>query len=381
MDAGSILQNGFARAERTLAWVWSDVVTAVNLVQIPAVALTGLVAWILSRPLRLWLCRLVAENTASAESDDLRRHRDWLIQHLIPLITPAFWALGIWIAVAVAGRLGWPHDVARVALNLLVAWLCIRAVADLMPSPALGRLIAGSAWALAALNILNLLQPLSEVLDGLAVTFGTVRVSALTVIKAVLSLTFLFWLATSASRLFEQRIAVVADLTPRAQVLLGKLLKIALFTLAFVVALTSVGIDLSTLALLTGAVGVGIGLGLQKTVSNLFSGILLLLDRSIKPGDVIEVGGTYGWVTMLGARYVAVETRDGTEYLIPNEHIVTQQVLNWSHKSEKVRLKVDVRAPLDADLELILRLMKEAADKPARVLKQPAPKQLIMGFG
>lgn len=381
MDAGAVFQDGLVRAERTLAWVLQDVFTLLNLVQIPAVALTGAVAWVISRPLRSWLCRFVSEEPARAESDDLRRHRDWLIHHLVPLITPAFWAVGLWIAVSVAARVDWPADVARISLNLLVAWLCIRAVADLMPSPALGRLIAGAAWTVAALNILHLLQPLSEVLDGLAVMFGATRVSALTVIKAVLSLTFLLWLATSASRLVERRITALADLTPRAQVLLGKLLKITLITLAFVVALTSVGIDLSTLALLTGAVGVGVGLGLQKTVSNLFSGILLLLDRSIKPGDVIEVGGTYGWVSALGARYVAVETRDGMEYLIPNEHIITQQVLNWSHKSERVRLKVDVPAPLDADLDLILRLMKQAADKPERVLKEPAPNALIMGFG
>lgn len=380
MDPGSVLQAGLGRAERALAWALTDVFTTVNLVQVPAVALTGLVAWIVSRPLRRWLCRFASEKPAGRESEDLRRHRDWIIDHLVPVITPAFWAVGLWIAVVVADRVGWPHDVARIAVNLLLAWLFIRLVADLVPSRALGRLIAVVAWTLAALNILHLVQPVSEGLDALAVNLGTVRISALTVIKAVLSLTFLLWLATFVSRLLERRISSVADLTPRAQVLLGKLLKITLFTLAFVVALTSVGIDLSTLALLTGAVGVGIGLGLQKTVSNLFSGILLLLDRSIKPGDVIEVGGTYGWVTTLGARYVAVETRDGTEYLIPNEHIVTQQVLNWSHKSDKVRLKVDVRAPLDADLDLVLRLMREAADKPARILKQPAPNPLIMGF-
>jgi small-conductance mechanosensitive channel len=96
---------------------------------------------------------------------------------------------------------------------------------------------------------------------------------------------------------------------------------------------------------------------------------------------VIQVDQTYGWVTSLGARYVAVETRDGTEYLIPNEDIITKQVLNWSHKSTRVRLKVRVRAPLDADLELVLALMKEAAGRPARVLKAPAPNALVLGFG
>lgn len=380
MDAVSFLETGLVRGERLLAWVLAEVLTTANLVQVPAVALTGLAAWIVSRPLRRWLCTLVARKAESPGHDYLHRHRDWIVDRLIPLLTPAFWLAGLWIAVVLGSQFGWPHDVARIAVNLLAAWLGIRLVADLVPSRALARLIAVVAWSLAALNIVHLLQPLSEMLDSVALTLSTVRISALTVIKGLLLLTLLLWTATFTSRLFEQQVAVVAGLTPRAQVLLGKLLKITLVTLAFVVALTSVGIDLSAFALLTGAVGVGVGLGLQKTVSNLFSGILLLLDRSIKPGDVIEVGGTYGWVSALGARYVAVETRDGMEYLIPNEHIITQQVLNWSHKSDRVRLKVDVRAPLDADLELVLKLMREAADRPLRVLKQPAPNALIMGF-
>ena len=145
--------------------------------------------------------------------------------------------------------------------------------------------------------------------------------------------------------------------------------------------MTSIGIDLTTFALFTGALGVGVGLGLQRTVSNLFSGIVLLLDKSIKPGDVIEVGGTYGWVTSLGARYVSVETRDGTEFLIPNEDIITNQVVNWSHKSDRVRLKVPVRVPHDSDLDQALVLMREAASYPERVLAVPAPNALIMAFG
>src|SRR5690348_10892500 len=107
--------------------------------------------------------------------------------------------------------------------------------------------------------------------------------------------------------------------------------------------------------------------------------MVLLLDKSIKPGDVIEVGGTYGWVSSLGARYVAVETRDGMEYLIPNEDIITQQVLNWSHKSERVRLKVPVRVPLDADLEQVLALLSQAATRPARILNYPPPVALVRG--
>jgi small-conductance mechanosensitive channel len=184
-----------------------------------------------------------------------------------------------------------------------------------------------------------------------------------------------------ASNLFERRITQVPEITPRARVLLGKLIKTTLITMAVVLSLTSIGVDFSTFALFTGALGVGVGLGLQRTVSNLFSGIVLLLDKSIKPGDVIEVGGTYGWVSSLGARYVSVETRDGTEFLIPNEDIITHQVINWSHKNDRVRLKVPVRVPHDSDLDQVLALMLEAASRPPRVLTTPKPNALVMAFG
>lgn len=363
------------------AWLLADVLTRVNLAQVPAVALTGVLAWAVARPvagwLRGWALRPVAEGPAAW----VVRHRRAIVDRLAPLLAPALWGLGLWVAMGVAQRLAWPSDVARVVANLLLAWLGIRLAAELVPSRALARAVAVVAWVLAALNIVHLLSPLAAILDSAAVQLGALRVSVLTVVRGALSLAVLLWAATFASRLFDQRVAQVPHLSLRAQVLSGKLVRIGLAALAVVVALTSVGIDLSAFALLTGALGVGVGLGLQKTISNLFSGFVLLLDRSIKPGDVIEVGGTYGWVSSLGARYVAVETRDGTEYLIPNEDIITHQVLNWSHKSERVRLKVGVRAPLEADLELVLALMKQAASRPGRILAQPAPNALILAFG
>ncbi len=151
--------------------------------------------------------------------------------------------------------------------------------------------------------------------------------------------------------------------------------------MAFVFALATTGIDLTALAVFTGAVGVGVGFGLQRTVSNLFAGIVLLLDKSIKPGDILEVGGTFGWVASLGARYVEVETRDGTQFLIPNEDIITNRVFNWTHQNDNVRLKIRVRVAYDTDFRKALALMREAAARPARVLVTPAPNPLVIGFG
>ena len=309
------------------------------------------------------------------------RHRSWVTDRLVPLVTPVAWMIGLWLAVTVAEHQGWPHAVTQTAVSLLLAWLVIRLASDLVPYAALARLIAVLAWVVAALNIVHLLGPTLDLLDSVAVELGGLRVSILTVVRGALSLAILLWAATLGSGLFERRINRVPEITPRAQVLLGKLIKTTLITLAVVLSLISIGVNFSTFALFTGALGVGVGLGLQRTVSNLFSGIVLLLDKSIKPGDVIEVGGTYGWVSSLGARYVSVETRDGTEFLIPNEDIITHQVMNWSHKSDRVRLKVPIRVPHDSDLDQVLALMLEAASRPPRVLTAPAPTALVMAFG
>jgi small-conductance mechanosensitive channel len=266
------------------------------------------------------------------------------------------WAIGLWISVSVAEYGGWPHAVAQVAVNLLMAWLVIRLAAEMVPNQVLARLIAVLSWSVAALNITHLLEPTLQLLDNAAIVTGGLRVSLLTVTKGVLSLTILLWAASLASKLFERRITRVSQITPRARVLLGKLLKTTLVSVAVLLSLVSIGIDLSTFALFTGALGVGIGLGLQRTVSNLFSGVL-------------------------GARYVAVETRDGTEFLIPNEDIITHQVINWSHNDERVRLKVPVRVPHDSDLDQVIALMREAASRPDRILTSPAPNVLILSFG
>jgi small-conductance mechanosensitive channel len=369
------------QVEKLLHWLFGDALSWANIAQIPALCLTGGVAWLLCHPVRAKIVAWSDRMPDRYQLDWLVQHRPIAIQRLVPLITPAVWATGLWISVYVAQYSGWPHAVAQVTLNLLLAWLVIRLASEMVPNPVLARLIAVLAWSVAALNIMHLLGPTLQMLDSAAINVGGLRVSLLTVTKGVLSLTLLLWAATLSANLFERRITRVPQITPRARVLLGKLIKITLISVAVILSLASIGIDLSTFALFTGALGVGIGLGLQRTVSNLFSGMVLLLDKSIKPGDVIEVGGTYGWVAALGARYVAVETRDGTEFLIPNEDIITHQVINWSHNDERVRLKVPVRVPHDSDLDQVIALMREAATRPRRILPSPAPNVLIMSFG
>ena len=284
------------------------------------------------------------------------------------------------------GRLAF-HEAGRhakllhLAENLALAWVVIRFTSGLVRNHRIATAIAIAAWLLAALNIVGLLDPAIHLMDSMGVTIGHFRLSLLLVVKGVIFLTVLLWAANISSRVIEQRLTTFQTMAPAMQVLAAKLAKVVLITLAVVIALNSVGIDLTAFAVFSGAIGVGIGFGLQKVVSNLISGVILLLDRSIKPGDVIEIAGTYGWITRLNARFVSVSTRDGIEHLIPNEDLITQRVTNWSYSDEKVRLHVPVGIGYRSDVRQAMELCIEAAKGVSRVLETPSPVCLLKGFG
>jgi small-conductance mechanosensitive channel len=362
--------------ESIRSWVVDNAVTLgiSGVVQIVVVGLAFLAARLVAARVQGLLERVA---TGWRYEQQLRR----IAAALEPLTLPIVWLTLQWLSVLIAAQARWPHQLIKIVVSLITAWVVIRLTSTLVRDRTWSRFIAIAAWTIAALNILNLLEPTTELLDSIALTLGGLRISALTVIEAALSLAVLLWLATMAGRLLERRITTMPNLTPSLQVLLSQLMKILFVIIAVFVALNSVGIDLTAFAVFTGALGVGIGFGLQKPISNFVSGVMLLLDKSVKPGDVISVGDTYGWVGSLGARYVAVVTRDGTEYLIPNEDVITQQVVNWSHTSPQVRLKIALRIAYNADVRKARALCLEAAAETPRVLKEPAPVCLLLGFG
>ncbi len=356
------------------AWLFTDVLVWANLIQAVAV----LAAWGLAWPAAKSLRRFFA---ASAEHHWVRGKLARFVQASTPLALPLAWLVLTWLCLAVAAAAGWPTRVLEIAVSLLSAWIVIRYAAMLVSEPTWQRLLAIAAWTVAALNILGLLGPAVHVLDSLAITLGGSRFSLLTVLKGMLALALLLWGAVSLSGLLERRITAAHMLTPSVQVLFSKLLKVTLITLAIVAAVGSVGIDLTGFAVFTGALGVGIGFGLQKVVSNLISGVILLLDRSVKPGDVIAVGQTYGWVNSMGARYVSLVTRDGIEYLIPNEDLITQRVENWSYTNDLIRLRCAFGISYGSDVRKAMALAVEAAVAAPRVMSAPPPLCLMTGFG
>lgn len=266
--------------------------------------------------------------------------------------------------------------------KLLMAWIFIRILAQFIENNFVRQSVATFAWGVAALSILGILETTTQTLDSVGVTFGDFRLSLLTVVKSVIALSILLTLSLFTSKLAEKKINSSTSLTPSVRVLMVKVVKVTLIALAIMIGITSAGLDLSALAVFGGALGLGLGFGLQKVVSNLFSGVLLLVDRSIKPGDIIELeGGTFGWVGQLGSRYVSVVTRDNKEYLIPNEDFITQKVINWSYSNRLIRIETTFGVHYDSDPHLVKKLAEEAANKPDRIVSSPAPVCHLVEFG
>lgn len=269
----------------------------------------------------------------------------------------------------------------NLAASLTGAWVIIRLASALIAEPFWARLIANLIWVIAALNILGWLEPFSAFLNGIGMDVGEGgRLSLLTLLRAVFILALLYWVATRVSKLLASRVGKIPNLTPSARLLLSKSVQIGLITLAVVVGLNFAGVDLAALAIFSGAVGLGIGFGLQKIFSNLISGLILLMDRSIKPGDVITVEDTYGHVNALGMRFASVITRDGMEHIIPNEDFITTKVINWSYSDRAVRVKKQVGVAYDTDVPRAMEVIVEAANTVPRVLEAPATRCLLREF-
>ncbi|KXS47969.1 MAG: mechanosensitive ion channel protein MscS [Halanaerobium sp. T82-1] len=298
-------------------------------------------------------------------------------QLLFPLILMIL--IGVYYVTAVAFSL--PVVIISIFGNLVSAWLIVKTITLFFPRNKMFRFLSALIWIIAALRILNIYQETVNFLESLAFNSGNLRISLLLIMKAVIIFSILFWLAGKLSRLVTGRIDKSNDLTPSVKVLLNKIAKFLIFTSAILFTLSAVGINLSAFAFLGGAIGVGLGFGLQKIVSNFISGIIILADKSIKPGDVVEIGDVYGWVRKLDTRFVSVVTRSGKEFLIPNEDFITKEVINWSYSDELVRVDAEVGVSYDSDLRLVQELMMKAIEEKDRILNEPESNVLLMGFG
>jgi small-conductance mechanosensitive channel len=314
------------------------------------------------------------EERAGARSEGIAARMGELVRYFIAALILAI-ALGVddWPPVA-ALILGLPLAVAT-------ALLIIGLVRGLHMPRWVALTLAGVAFVAIVARSLGGLRPIMDLLDQIGFTFGKTRISLLGGLHIMVGLLVLLAVVRLLSRVANQSIKRTKGLDPTQQLLAQKLVGVGLLIAAFFVGIDIVGIDLTALAVFSGAFGLAVGFGLQKTFGNLIAGIILLMDRSIKPGDVIVVGESFGHVTKIGVRAVSIVTRDGKEHLIPNENLMTQEVENWSYSSPNVRVHIPVGVGYDCDLALAQKLMVEAAIEPVRVLKTPKPTVWLRAFG
>jgi small-conductance mechanosensitive channel len=264
-----------------------------------------------------------------------------------------------------------------IATSVLIALAVIRMIVyglrRLFPSqawlPASEVWIALGIWALVILYFLGVLPEMSEALDELVIPFGKSQVSLLTMFKGVgvvlVTLVVTLWI----SGLIEQRLAQATHLDANLRVVLSKAISAVLIVVGVLIALQQIGFDLTLLTVFGGALGVGIGLGLQKLASNYIAGFTILLDRSIRLGDLITVDNKTGVVTKVSSRYVVVRSGDGLEAIVPNETLVTTTVLNHSYTSNEVRIALPIQVAYDTDVDKAIALLEDIATREPRVLR------------
>jgi len=276
----------------------------------------------------------------------------------------------------------WPSRsyLLAMAAKLALAWLVIGLVTSVIRNAFIVRLVSLSAWLVAALSIIGQLDATIEALDSISVVLGGLRLTPLLVIKLGLLLLAALWLTNIASNFVESRITRSTDLTPSIQVLLVKMIRIGLMVMSIAIALGAVGINLSALAVFSGALGVGVGIGLQKIVANFISGIILLADKSVKPGDLVTIGDSSGRISAMKTRYISVAAGDGREFLIPNEDLVTQKVTNWTYTDKNTLVKVNFGTNYDADPRLVCKLAIDIATAAPRTLQSKPPNCILVEF-
>lgn len=359
-----------------LGWVQSNVFNVDHALPLLWQGAAIVLALALGRMLAPWLRQLLQSGVGrvSGEAETPAK------QTSQSLIQPALWAALLYISHSAMAANGLDSTLVRIASSLALAWLLIRLVTAILPS-GLRQPAGWLIWIFAALYAFGILGEVVAWLSTIGPPFGNRVISPVFVVQAILTVALFMFAANWLAKKLKTRVDDLPQVEPSLRILLGNAVQVGLFFGAALLAMAGLGVPLSGLAVLGGAIGVGLGFGMQQIVANFISGVILLTDRSIKPDDVIEVDDTYGVVKSLGLRYASVITRDGKEHLIPNEMLITDKVVNWSYSNKEVRVKRRLRVEYETDLRMAVDLVQKGAMQTDRVLKDPAPKCLVMEFG
>jgi small-conductance mechanosensitive channel len=297
------------------------------------------------------------------------------------VIGPALAFVFVWIVYRIAEHFHWPRDGLYTVGICLIALALARFFTNQMQNRFWARLLVTIIWFYAALYIFRVIDPWLYLLQHIDFNLGKIHISLFTISRAGVILLVLYWLSKNLLLMLRFWLSAESGLSPAAQILLYKLAVIFLFCTSIALVLQYMGLGLTVFALFSGALGLGLGFGLQKVFANLVSGFIILADKSIKPGDVIQLGDRFGRINFLGTRYTSVIARNGTEHLIPNENLVTSEVINWSYSDNLVRIDLPVGVSYGSDLGKARDLILEVAAGSPRVLTDPRPSCLLAGFG
>ena len=361
-------------------FVWQEMLADLSkpaaLWQLAIVAAACGIAWAINGALRAYVMRNAPENWKLGIGG--------INRVLFPLSTLIF----VLIGKVLLGH--WQHvSLLLLASKLLLAMAVIRLVVYAVryivaPGGLLKTLensISSLIWLLLALHLSGLLPELLQVFEDIKFNVGKNPVNLLLVLQALLTILVTLFIALWISRMMENRLMRAEHVNMNMRVVLTKLLRIFLLFVAILIALSAVGLDITLLSVFGGALGVGLGFGLQRIASNYVSGFIILLDKSMQIGDVITVETHYGVVSDLRTRYLVLRKLDGTEVIIPNEMLIINPVINHSFTDHKARVQMPVQVSYDSPLELAMQLISDAANKHPRILDTPAPAVLIKGFG
>lgn len=266
--------------------------------------------------------------------------------------------------------------------KISLAWLIARFVYSITSKQEAGWIVSVIILPLASAYMLGITDDLSLLLGALSVEFGSQKITALMILKGLCAIIVLFWLASRLIGMLQARMNRVTGLHISHRTLVVKTVQITLYFLVFIISLQIIGVDLTALSVFGGALGVGLGFGLQKIASNFISGIILLMERSIEVGDMVELqDGTVGFIRRTGARYTLMETTDSREILIPNEEFITQRAISWTHSNQIGRIVIQLGVAYESDLELVQKIMLQAATDYARCVPNPPPICVLEQFG
>jgi small-conductance mechanosensitive channel len=288
-----------------------------------------------------------------------------------------------------------PTDLIDVALDLTTVLVLVRSAVHAL-SVSLGPnswirawelRITFMVWVAISFQVLGWFTGIEHTLDSVDLIPGKAQFSLWSLLKGIVVIAGFLVVTSLIARTIERRVMKLEGIAISTRIGISKFSTFALLALGVLLGVNASGVDLTALTVLTGAVGLGLGFGLQSIASNFVSGFVLLLDKSIKPGDVISFTGTtgtssenFGWVQELRGRYIVVRDRDGVETLVPNQNLMTNSVINWSYSDQRVRIRLPVHISFQDDPEVALQVLIDAAANHPRILKEPGPVSRLMSF-